>query len=192
MWAKVYPSFLSPLQKWWSCSSKNHCIVMSLTVSVLLLLPVLNKKYIKLDVSENSTVGCLICASGRLMRVTNLKPKSKCLSPSGQKTQQWWTGTQHAAIAPTPLCSRWPQSGELSVALLGPFCWHLRWVSVRQSAGKASVSPDCLLQWKAKPSALKYHEMLLSVTKLNILKVEIICFFPFSGATVHQAEANVF
>lgn len=60
---------------------------MSLTVSVLLLLPVLNKKYMKPDVSENSTVGCLIYASGRLMRMTHLKPTS--LSFSGQKTQQW-------------------------------------------------------------------------------------------------------
>lgn len=62
--------FTSP--KMFKCISKNYCTVKSLTISVLLLLPVLNKKYTKPDVSENtctenSTVGC---------QVDRLKPRN--------------------------------------------------------------------------------------------------------------------
>lgn len=149
--------FTSP--KFWSCSSENYCTVKSLTVSLLLLLPVL-KKYMTPAVSENtctenSTVGCLICASGRLMRVTHLKPKSKCVSVSGQKTQQWWTGTQHAAIASSSLCSRWPQSGELSVPLLSPFCCCHLGMGLHEAVNWKNIWICRLLtSVKPKPSAL--------------------------------------
>lgn len=77
----------------------NYCIVMSLTVSVLLLLPVLNKKYMKPDVSENCTVDCLVCASGRLMRVAHLKPTSQCVSLCGRKHS---SGEQEPSTLPSP------------------------------------------------------------------------------------------
>lgn len=72
---------------------------MSLTVSVLLLLPVLNKKYVKPDVSENSTVGCVICASGRLMRVTHFNQQVNVSVFVGRKHS---SGEQEPSTLPSP------------------------------------------------------------------------------------------
>lgn len=72
---------------------------MSLTVSVLLLLPVLNKKYVKPDVSENSTVGCVMCASGRLMRVTHFNQQVNVSVFVGRKHS---SGEQEPSTLPSP------------------------------------------------------------------------------------------
>lgn len=72
---------------------------MSLTVSVLLLLPVLNKKYVKPDVSENSTVGCVMCASGRLMRVTHFNLQVNVSVFVGRKHS---SGEQEPSTLPSP------------------------------------------------------------------------------------------